>query len=432
MRFLKVVGAVLLLALSIAIASPTIAIAEDVVLTPKEHKFLSYEVVDGTKTLDFGIKLNVPSALHIYLDTFDEIGSVEPDGQYLVLQLCEANGNVIDTLKETYDGYKSMPLPAGTYLLRLVQSAPAEFTQSISFSAWADTFHAGTDYQVFLPNNRDVASAPTISLDKEVAGRFEWWEAGSANRYYDKHYYKFELSEPTNIQVQDLSYKSGETRMSLVDSNGSPIKSAAGVYDPGKDTYNGITLDCGLLQPGTYYLCYESMERPRYDHNAYGSDFTMEFLVGHEMYRMYNPYTYEHLYTASATERASMIGAGWQYEGIMWYAPDKANYPVYRLYNPYTGDHHFTRSKAEYDQLGNSGWNREDIAFYSLPCTDDTTAGKPIFRLFNPYIKGAGTHHCTSSDAETNANLDQGWQYEGIGWAGLFWEEGYFWTNDLI
>ncbi|HCK87514.1 MAG TPA: hypothetical protein DHW39_01760, partial [Erysipelotrichaceae bacterium] len=49
-----------------------------------------------------------------------------------------------------------------------------------------------------------------------------------------------------------------------------------------------------------------------------------------EMYRLYNPNSGEHFYTAKAKERDVLASIGWQYEGIGWYAPKESNTPVYR------------------------------------------------------------------------------------------------------
>lgn len=39
------------------------------------------------------------------------------------------------------------------------------------------------------------------------------------------------------------------------------------------------------------------------------------------MYRLYNPNSGEHFYTASVAERDTVKKAGWRYEGIGWQAP---------------------------------------------------------------------------------------------------------------
>lgn len=76
------------------------------------------------------------------------------------------------------------------------------------------------------------------------------------------------------------------------------------------------------------------------------------------MHRLYNSYTGEHFYTASASERDGLVAAGWTYEGVGWAAPDASGTPVYRLYNPYApgGDHHYTMSASERDSLVEAGW----------------------------------------------------------------------------
>ena len=63
-----------------------------------------------------------------------------------------------------------------------------------------------------------------------------------------------------------------------------------------------------------------------------------------DMYRLYNPNSGEHFYTANTTERDNVKKAGWKYEGIGWYAPTSGD-PVYRLYNPNAGDHHYSATR---------------------------------------------------------------------------------------
>ena len=84
------------------------------------------------------------------------------------------------------------------------------------------------------------------------------------------------------------------------------------------------------------------------------------------MYRMYNPNSGEHFYTASATERNNLVNAGWKYEGIGWYSDDAKTVPIYRVYNPNAkaGAHHFTMSKDEVASLVKAGWKDEGIAWF--------------------------------------------------------------------
>ena len=62
-----------------------------------------------------------------------------------------------------------------------------------------------------------------------------------------------------------------------------------------------------------------------------------------DMYRLYNPNSGEHFYTADSNERDHLTGVGWVYEGIGWRAPVQSSVPVYRLYNSNAGDHHYRR-----------------------------------------------------------------------------------------
>ena len=136
------------------------------------------------------------------------------------------------------------------------------------------------------------------------------------------------------------------------------------------------------------------------------------------MYRLYNPNSGEHFYTASEFERDAIAAAGWDYEGTAWTAPVQSNTPVYRLYSG--TDHHYTTSTFERDALVEAGWSYEGIGWYS---DDRQTVG--LHRLFNPYVdpnaptNNSGSHHYTTSDVERDHLVSIGWNYEDIGWYGM-------------
>lgn len=132
-----------------------------------------------------------------------------------------------------------------------------------------------------------------------------------------------------------------------------------------------------------------------------------------EMYRLYNPNSGEHLYTASASERDNLTPLGWVYEGIGWNAPETSNSPVYRLYNPNSGDHHYTLSADEKNWLVTLGWRDEGVGWYS-----DDNQTVPIYRQFNPNAT-IGTHNYTRSKDENDWLGTLGWHLEGIGWYGV-------------
>ena len=136
------------------------------------------------------------------------------------------------------------------------------------------------------------------------------------------------------------------------------------------------------------------------------------------MYRLYNRLTGEHLYTTDKAEKDHLlISDTWQDEGQGWIAPSESEYPVYRLLNPNNGDHHYTMDKNEFDTLQTLGWEGEGIAFFSA----DTESSDHVIlhRVYNPNEKGAGSHHYTVDEAEKEALVKLGWQYEGTAWAGL-------------
>ncbi|KPJ22120.1 hypothetical protein AKK44_06380 [Streptococcus phocae] len=126
------------------------------------------------------------------------------------------------------------------------------------------------------------------------------------------------------------------------------------------------------------------------------------------MYRLYNPNSGEHFYTAALGEKNHLSAVGWHFEGIGWHAPILGE-PVYRLYNPNNGDHHYTVSKGEHDVLVTLGWRSENIGWHSGGTI-------PVYRLYNPNTRGAGSHHYTTSKDEAKHLARVGWHDEGIGW----------------
>ena len=130
------------------------------------------------------------------------------------------------------------------------------------------------------------------------------------------------------------------------------------------------------------------------------------------MYRLYNPNSGEHFYTASTVERDAVIAAGWNDEGIGWTAPTEG-IQVYRLYNSFAGEHHYTSSEVERDALVAAGWTLEEGGWFSDP--DESV---PLYRAYNPNAF-ANNHHYTTDWGEFVTLLGLGWQDEGIGWHGV-------------
>lgn len=136
-----------------------------------------------------------------------------------------------------------------------------------------------------------------------------------------------------------------------------------------------------------------------------------ETIATQAMFRLYNSNSGEHFYTANLFEAQQVINAGWQYEGIGWYAPVSGD-PVYRVYNPQAGDHHYTLSSYEKDNLVKLGWQYEGIGWYS-----DTKKKVKLYRAYNPRAK-SGSHNYTANLNEQRQLIAIGWRDEGISWYG--------------
>ena len=132
-----------------------------------------------------------------------------------------------------------------------------------------------------------------------------------------------------------------------------------------------------------------------------------------KMYRLYNPNSGEHFYTANAGEKNHLANIGWIYEGIGWIAPKTSDYPVYRLYNGNGGEHHYTMNKAEKNMLVRAGWKYEGIGWYSADPKDSNSI--PLLREYNPNAF-ANNHNYTTSKPEHNWLISLGWKDEGKAW----------------
>lgn len=131
------------------------------------------------------------------------------------------------------------------------------------------------------------------------------------------------------------------------------------------------------------------------------------------MYRLFNPYSGEHLFTESREEVDSLVPLGWRDEGTGWQAAERSSAAVYRLYNPYNGEHLYTTNKSEYDSLQADGWRGEGVKAYS-----DGARGVAVYRLYNPYVQ-VGTHLYTTDKSEYDHLQTLGWRGENVALYGV-------------
>lgn len=156
---------------------------------------------------------------------------------------------------------------------------------------------------------------------------------------------------------------------------------------------------CPVTLGNTLNAKYMSMAQDYYDEMTGAKQ--LEY-VEDAVYRLRNPYSGLHMFTASYSEASSLFEAGYIDEGVAWIAP-LGGYNVYRVYNPNNGDHLFTMSTDEVVDALVAGCNFEKVAFFA-------ERDNEILRLYNP---NSGEHFYTISTSERDALVDAGWKYEG-------------------
>lgn len=126
------------------------------------------------------------------------------------------------------------------------------------------------------------------------------------------------------------------------------------------------------------------------------------------LYRLYNPWTGEHLFTTDAEEHEHLARVDWKDEGVTGKVATKEGKPVHRLYNPTTGEHHYTPNADELKACIAAGWKDEGVHFYS-------NGDKPVYSMYNPYEQSF-YHHYTSNKEEIAKMVKDGWKNEGVKW----------------
>ncbi|MFW5741461.1 MAG: hypothetical protein ACOC1F_13990, partial [Myxococcota bacterium] len=132
------------------------------------------------------------------------------------------------------------------------------------------------------------------------------------------------------------------------------------------------------------------------------------------IYRSYHAPTEDHLFSPHPTEGPN---AGYVDEGIRFYlyaGPCQWGLtPFYRILNPNSGEHFYTASQGELDALVSAGWTPEG----DIGCIADAAVcgAVDLWRLIQP----VGTHMYTTDTAERDAFVAGGSTLEGT--AGFVW-----------
>ena len=338
-----------------------------------------------------------------------------------------AKGNFGGTLEATYEivaaDIDKIELSADKFTYDGTDKTPA-----VTVKAGDKTLVAGTDYELTLPTDRVTAGTKAV---KAIAkGNY----AGEAEASYE--------IAPATISKVELSaikftYDGKDKTPTVTVKCGDKTLTAGTDYDValpsdrvkvGKKT---VKVTGKGNYTGTLEANYEIVEAPKPDtpdtpdnpDNPDNPD-TPDTpdtpdnpdkpaqVESTAMYRLYNPNSGEHFFTASTVERQHLISVGWNDEGQGWTAP-KTGDAVYRLYNPNAGEHHYTLSTVERDSLIAAGWNDEGIGWYS-----DPNHAVPLYRVYNPN-EFANNHHYTTNDFERGYLVALGWFGEGIAWYGI-------------
>ena len=129
------------------------------------------------------------------------------------------------------------------------------------------------------------------------------------------------------------------------------------------------------------------------------------------MYRLYNPYSHEHLFTIDSLEKDKLASIGWSFEGSVGKVGTHGEKGgVYRLYNKTSGEHHYTMDEDEVARCVKAGWINEGVKFFSV---DDGELA--MYSMYNPYEKEF-YHHYTSDAGEMAKMVHDGWRKETIKW----------------
>lgn len=138
------------------------------------------------------------------------------------------------------------------------------------------------------------------------------------------------------------------------------------------------------------------------------------------VFRFFNKQNGSHFYTASDSERITVIqklADVYKYEGPAYYVNTgnpSNNLPLYRFYNPKTGSHFYTASEAEKNDV----IARLSKTFsYEGPVYNVSASGENATPMYRFYNKRNGSHFYTTSDVERDsviATLSGTYNFEGI------------------
>ncbi|OKH34034.1 hypothetical protein NIES2119_21240 [[Phormidium ambiguum] IAM M-71] len=235
---------------------------------------------------------------------------------------------------------------------------------------------------------------------------------GSGPYYTEDHDNQFDIilagdeaaiSKIATVQIPDYTT-----------TNYSPIYNPGG---PGDSPVDGLI----YTQPAApqVFPVLNSLDNPRVV--SYASQNLADYMVDTNLpvaFRLQDPRTGSHFWTASSTEANDLVTAGWKFESVPFAVNPQDSFTsnIYRLYNSTTGDHLLTASEEERSSVIAQGYIDQGIAFTAY--TTPSPGLEEVYRLFSPL----GTDRLyTTSEQERFRWEKLGYQFEGVAfWAPSF------------
>ena len=221
----------------------------------------------------------------------------------------------------------------GTYYLKASKSNYSYTNYSFSVTA-EPTNVSFEEKQGGSDNNLYAANA--IILGKTYTGQISRDKFVNPKSNYDVDFYKLTQSAATRISISAFSQTVG-LKCTVYDANGNKIDSARSLKNK---TTNRADVSLNVNVPkGASYIAIEPANSFGYDCEAARREsqglyaFTVRDVnqsasATQSMYRLYNPNSGEHFYTADASERNDLVRVGWVYESVGWTAPKSSKTPV--------------------------------------------------------------------------------------------------------
>ena len=239
----------------------------------------------------------------------------------------------------------------------------------------------------------------------------------------DVDIYRFVPTQSNTVNIRTITSEefSADTYLRVFDRNGNEIAA----NNDASDINRGSLIQLDVIAGTEYYLGVSGNSSEGQQYNAVTGEGTApgsqgnynlsvssgnDLVTGSTVYRFFRPDVGVHFYTASETERDSIINnlAQYSYEGESYLAasetadPLTGSRPVYRFFNNSTGAHLYTMSEAERDSIGSNlpNYTYEGVAYYGYE--SDRPGASPLYRFYNPVIDA---HFYTPSTVERDSIL---------------------------